>query len=236
MTMPKGGSQLIRKAISMISPAPIRQLPSPEEFHLEFLAHLNADPVIFHHHLESGYESIRDSSGCFRKILMIRDPRDVIISMIEWIQVMGSSPLAREFIQLPIEQQMTELIVHPNLQMNGKIPFVFDTRNVVKEALKWIEKSDLFLCRFEDLVGPSGGGSKVKQEETILALGTHMGVDLSLQQVQEIADTLFGDTVTFRKGQIGSWRDLFTPFHKALFKEVMGEELIRLGYESDCNW
>ena len=63
-----------------------------------------------------------------------------------------------------------------------------------------------------------------------------MGVDLSLQQVQEIADTLFGDTVTFRKGQIGSWRDLFTPFHKALFKEVMGEELIRLGYESDCNW
>jgi len=41
---------------------------------------------------------------------------------------------------------------------------------------------------------------------------------------------------TFRQGQIGSWREVFTPYHKDLFKRTMGQELILLGYEPDDQW
>jgi hypothetical protein len=41
---------------------------------------------------------------------------------------------------------------------------------------------------------------------------------------------------TFRRGQIGGWREEFTAEHKALFKEVAGDILIELGYERDHRW
>ena len=41
---------------------------------------------------------------------------------------------------------------------------------------------------------------------------------------------------TFRRGKAGAWREHFSPETKALFKEVSGDLLIRLGYEEDHNW
>lgn len=42
---------------------------------------------------------------------------------------------------------------------------------------------------------------------------------------------------TFRKGQVGGWRDVFTEQHKASFKAHDAEGwLVRLGYESDKEW
>jgi hypothetical protein len=40
----------------------------------------------------------------------------------------------------------------------------------------------------------------------------------------------------FRSGVPGQWREEFTPDHIALFKERIGDLLIRLGYESDDHW
>ncbi|HUT19335.1 MAG TPA: sulfotransferase domain-containing protein [Anaerolineae bacterium] len=42
---------------------------------------------------------------------------------------------------------------------------------------------------------------------------------------------------TYRKGQVGGWRDVFTEQHKVLFKAHDGEGwLVQLGYESDEEW
>ena len=41
---------------------------------------------------------------------------------------------------------------------------------------------------------------------------------------------------TKRKGIIGDWKNYFTPRLKDSFKEVAGELLVQLGYESDENW
>jgi hypothetical protein len=41
---------------------------------------------------------------------------------------------------------------------------------------------------------------------------------------------------TFRTGKVGSWRSQFSPENKALFKEIAGDLLVRLGYEQDNNW
>lgn len=42
--------------------------------------------------------------------------------------------------------------------------------------------------------------------------------------------------MTFRKGQIGSWKTHFTDEHKRIFKAISGDLLTETGYESDANW
>jgi len=200
MTVAKGGSHLIQKAIGLITEKPFRELPSPEDFYKKAPALLDPnDPSIIHHHLAAGYELIRcDTSGKFSIVVMIRDPRDVIVSMMEWIKVIGDTPLAIEFVKLPQEIQIAEIIEHPDLNMNGIGMFsaIFDTKASLQEALKWINNPSVLLCRFEDLVGPLGGGSRIKQLETIRSLAIHLGEDLSEQKIEEISDSLFGDTFT----------------------------------------
>jgi hypothetical protein len=39
-----------------------------------------------------------------------------------------------------------------------------------------------------------------------------------------------------RSGKPGRWRSVFTPGHVALFKELAGPALVKLGYESDDTW
>ncbi len=91
--------------------------------------------------------------------------------------------------------------------------------------------------RFEDLVGSNGGGDDAKQLATVKAIAKHVSIELSEERAQEIATNLFGITKnTFRKGQIGAWKEEFTPEHKKLFKQYGGELLIKLSYKNDLNW
>ena len=41
---------------------------------------------------------------------------------------------------------------------------------------------------------------------------------------------------TFRSGKTGEWKKHFTDEHKAIFKEIAGDLLVRLGYEKNNNW
>ena len=41
---------------------------------------------------------------------------------------------------------------------------------------------------------------------------------------------------TFRKGKTGGWRNHFSDEHKQIFKDITGDLLIELGYETDNDW
>jgi hypothetical protein len=41
---------------------------------------------------------------------------------------------------------------------------------------------------------------------------------------------------TFRQGKSGGWKTQFSPENKAIFKDIAGDLLVRLGYEKDGNW
>lgn len=42
--------------------------------------------------------------------------------------------------------------------------------------------------------------------------------------------------ISARKGIVGDWRSSFTPRTVARFKELTGDALYQLGYETDRNW
>ena len=69
------------------------------------------------------------------------------------------------------------------------------------------------------------------QLREIGAVASHLGIDLSESETDQIAAQLFGGTLTFRKGEIGAWRHHLSAEHIAAFKEIAGEVLVDLGYE-----
>ncbi len=100
-----------------------------------------------------------------------------------------------------------------------------------RSYLAWTERHAVHTCRFEDLVGPHGGGSERAQLDELQRLTDWLGFGLSGEQVAAIARATFSrDSLTFRKGEIGDWKNHFAPEHEAAFREVAPGLLERLGY------
>jgi hypothetical protein len=106
-----------------------------------------------------------------------------------------------------------------------------------RRSLSWMNEQRCLTIRFEDLIGPLGGGRMESQLEVITAIAGFLKVHLSEKDIQFILSNIFSDrTATFRKGQIGSWRHEFSKKHIINFKKVAGQLLIDLEYETDFNW
>jgi len=41
---------------------------------------------------------------------------------------------------------------------------------------------------------------------------------------------------TFRSGKTGEWKKDFTDEHKQIFKDIAGDLLIKLGFETNLHW
>jgi hypothetical protein len=67
-------------------------------------------------------------------------------------------------------------------------------------------------------------------------MAKHVDVTLTDTQIRDAAHRLFGGTQTFRRGQIGGWRQHFKPEHIAAFKDVTGDLVVNLGYELSLDW
>ncbi|MDR3647105.1 MAG: hypothetical protein P4L22_06200 [Candidatus Babeliales bacterium] len=104
------------------------------------------------------------------------------------------------------------------------------------EYLGWQKVPGICNIKFENLVGPKGGGTLEKQLAEIKKIAHHLGKHLSDKEIKEVAKNLFGESNTFRKGKIGSWKKHFNDDHKNHFKRLAGSLLINLGYEKDFNW
>ena len=110
-------------------------------------------------------------------------------------------------------------------------------REFFESYLPWLDVDNFLAVRFEDLVGPCGGGTLEKQLEVIKRIADHLNIVLPLEQIKNIAGSLFGGTHTFNKGKIGRWRKLFTKDMKQAFKESVGDDIIlQFGYNLCQEW
>ena len=170
-------------------------------------------------------------------LLLYRDPRDIAVSAVHYFKEwpfgnVHSRSTPAEFQRETLWQQGTfdeklaMLIGHPD----GFI------KPSLERLLLFAQRANVYLCRFENLVGPKGGGALEKQKEEIHSIAAFLTIPLSPEQLNYLCANLFGKSATFREGKIGSWKAAFKEEHKKLFKEVMGEHLIQLGYESNDQW
>lgn len=238
-SVPKSGTHLLSKLLWKMTNRSVEWLapcyygdPKPDPESLD-----PNDRGIYLHHLFSSFDTIKDDhSGKYIKILLIRDPRDTLVSQVEWT---GSckgcwwwapNKFNDMFVNLPRKQKYMTAIHYPEEKEHYGLKYFF------RKALEWMEDPEVLVLRFEELVGPEGGGDAEVQKNAIRKLAAHIGYTVTEEDVDWLAEHVFGGTATFNKGQIGTWRENFTPDITKQFKNQMGQLLIDLGYEKDNNW
>jgi hypothetical protein len=69
----------------------------------------------------------------------------------------------------------------------------------------------------------------------VAGVARHLGVEVDEATMGVIDEELFGVGRTFRRGQIGGWREEFSEEHERAVEEVLGSLLVELGYEAGPN-
>jgi hypothetical protein len=234
---PKSGTHLIGKSLSMIVEAPVTyflgtDLPNDEKI-VEYIESIRAkEEFVVGHPINEGVIQLLLERN-YKIIFVQRDPRDILMSALHYIRAgcWGNPPVTQlSDINEQIEDMITGWYTGWRYLDWGFLSF---ERGVLP-----IPHDLLFVSHFEDLVGAKGGGSDDRQRQIVFDLAAFLEVESpqTMARVDNIVSQIFGNTITFFRGQAGGWKKDFTERHKALFKEHYNDLLIRLGYETDDQW
>ncbi len=172
----------------------------------------------------------------YKKLILIRDLRDVLISQLFW----ESDSIEQEIHSTSIDDKLM-FVISLGEQMATSRVFL-NLYKFAERAVWWMRDPDAIILRYEDFVGTHGGGDLQTQQQAIFAVAQALGISLTGERLDELSHKIHGPDgavnpyVTFRNGQTGVWKKYFKENHKAAFKEVYGGMLIALGYEKDNSW
>lgn len=235
VTVPKSGTHLLQQALLMYTPIyryfsrvlnnanckSLAELKSQVK-HVKngqfVLSHINFTPEIYNYLMESG----------FKIFFMIRDPRDIILSEAHFVVNRADHPWRKFLIDETLYERIESLIV-------GK--YFWDIGKRLNGRKGWLTAENVKTIKFEHLVGSLGGGNDFHQQKTIQDIFEHIDLRLSNQEVINLSQSIYSKkTLTFRKGKINEWSEVFDDHLKEKFKQVAGQQLIDYGYEKDLNW
>lgn len=170
----------------------------------------------------------------FATYLILRDPRDVVISHVHYVTDLEPSHIHHRYYTHELSNFEERLRTSILGQPDRDIPFP-DIRTRLDPYLGWLEKPEILYLRYEDY--------SLDQEyflKEILDHAVQRGFPLVVRRqdaLQVLAESVRPErSPTFREGKTGNWRTQFSPENKRLFKEVTGDLLIKLGYEVDHDW
>ncbi len=164
---------------------------------------------------------------------IVRDPRDIVVSHVHYVTEMAPKhALHRVYQAMPDFESR----LHASIQGLTDVPWPFpDIAQRFAPYQGWLERPEVRLLHYEDYLGDRRGFL-----EDVLDHAVQRGFPLKIPREEAIslleAAINPQKSPTFRSGKAGGWREAFTPEISALFKDVAGDLLIALGYESDENW
>lgn len=178
-----------------------------------------------------------------KSLFFIRDPRDAIVSLVFYMEKMSGDK--RDFMVIKSDR-------YDRLSLNEKINAVMTGScctnyldKYFRALMGWTQSPCCQVARFEDLIGPRGGGTLEQQLDAIGQISSYLSVNLSDEEKIAIAQYTNSFTTPqiqnslnskYIQGQIGNWASFFNESNKNLFKKLFGKELIELGYEKDNDW
>jgi hypothetical protein len=163
-------------------------------------------------------------------IFNYRDPRDTILSMVNFLCGQTKQGLSA-YNYLPVFSRI--LLAKSSLEEKLAYALTDDSfpcqAGDFKRMLWLLHHPNVCKASFEELVGPDGGGSAQAQASAVARLISFLRVpDIS---PEDVMGTLFNrDAFSFHRGQIGAWRKVFTAEHQRLAQERFGEILSLYSY------
>ena len=218
-SVPKCGTHLLMKALSLILNVEYAGHSNMELLH-EYKNYHQTNFVYGSHVSFLEVDKLKNFFNCdkIKKFLIIRDPRDFVVSLSYYMKKHYASFNISENEEQPAI--MSEILLSYNT-----ILYHYDSF-----ALRYLNNSDYLIIKFEDLIGVHGGGTYEKQKETLIKMIQYLELEPSEDLINYVINNLFGDTGTFREGKIGSWKDEFNFHQKVFFHEKYNWLISALGY------
>ena len=236
VTMPKSGTNLLQR-ILVLHPALSRAwLPTLGRRNAEKWSHprelfspISSGKIVSSHFdFDEELARLMSEDLGYKTLLMVRDPRDAVISDMHYILSWPGHPLKDQILSLPNDKaRLLELIEGRNGLRN--------IRDQIQRFSGWTKFAHTI--RFEDAVGAGGGGSDTTQLAVVKGIFEYLGLSLNEADASSIASNArSGKTQTFRTGRIRNWETIYDQDVKDAFREVAGDLLIELGYEVGADW
>jgi len=170
---------------------------------------------------------------------MLRDPRDVAVSHAFYIADKATQNVHHTYYKSlgSLDERIQASIQgRPDWQGEGEEVVRFpDISARYQRYLDWLNEPGVCILRFEEFLG-------AREEYLGKMLDEAVRRGFCLRTSREGAIQALGNAIqpkksfTFRKGEAGNWREHFTAEHKEMFKQVAGDLLIQLGYETSLDW
>lgn len=165
-------------------------------------------------------------------IFIVRDPRDIVVSAAFYILKESNDVFHDYFSSLKSDRERIIAIIKGvpgELVEDGlKLPSIFD---FFRMNTPWLNDKNCLVLKFEDLIGPAGGGDETTQMEAVRKITRHSAIWLPQKKLATMAKEVFSEkSRTFRKGAIGGWTEWIDQELMAMLKEE--KEVFRpFGYE-----
>jgi hypothetical protein len=252
--IPKSGSKLLQQLLRgfgaigpfvEIGSGPIRMITMDgrqrsEAEILADLGHLRAGDIALGYlratpeHLSFFAQAQQKASPAWAHYFIYRDPRDLLVSQVYYAtEIYEDHALHDYYNRLPnMDERLKAVIQGIYEDEKASRPGIADQ---YARFMAWLNFPAVMPVRFEDLIQD--------RPHTISAMLDHLEVtgykipldrQVAIEKVIQAIDPK--RSPTFRKGVVGDWRNHFTDEHKRLFKETVGDLLIRLGYENNNDW
>ena len=244
---PKSGSHLLLQILNgftqimpykYVEAEPVRTITkegrrrTTEEI-LDELRHV-PEGVIGWGYVEATPENVSFLTGAGRvNYFIYRDPRDLLVSHVFFATDMQAEHgMHNYYNSLPdINARLKVAITgieHDSLHL-------VSVKQRYEGVFQWLEQPKVLCIRFEDLIN--------NRDATLNAMLNEVEkTGYQIPTPREQALSVLVESVqpkkshTFRAGKTGSWREFFTEEHKKLFKDVAGNLVVRLGYETNNDW
>jgi hypothetical protein len=170
------------------------------------------------------------TTGQPRIIFNYRDPRDMVLSMVNFLLDKTGRGFSNYHDLLPFSQ-----ILKSKATDEEALAYAIADRCFIgaghHERMLWLlNHPNVCKTSFEELVGPRGGGTEQAQAAALNRVFEFLGVTGT--EPAQLAGRLFNpDVFSFYRGQIGGWREAFTPALRRLADDRFGEVLQAYGYE-----
>jgi Sulfotransferase domain len=162
-----------------------------------------------------------------------RDPRDMLVSQVFFATDMQEEHGMHAFYKSLSDFGERLKVAITGIDRDGLK--MVSVRQRYEGVFEWLDQPQVMCIRFEDLIH--------KRDDTLNAMLDEVEkTGYQIQTPREQALAILVEAIqpkkshTFRSGKTGSWKEHFTEEHKALFKEVAGDLLVRLGYEGSEDW
>ncbi len=169
----------------------------------------------------------------YRHLLIMRDPRAVIVSQLAHILQtqdktgMGMHFLHEDFSVLNTQQQLEFMFKGGYAKQAGLV--VQDFRKVYDTMLAWRKLPGCLLVKYEELVGEQGGGDADTQRATVAKIAEHLRQ--AMPEYSQIAQIYSPQSRTFRSGKISTWQDALTALQIEQINEYCAPLREVAGYE-----